>query len=319
MLELSTEEAMTNFSEDDEEFARYQDAHEMYTQYGEHGMDGWDYSRALQVLGGLLSCRLYQSGRMSGSVSSDRQKKLQSAFTSWEELADSYIYGYAFWQNETADDVETKFRIQAYAELVEMENSPYSVAYDTKLENTGKMGRNGKKNAKRMKCQMDMFPSDVQIQKVFRYVFRKNMCLTKKIMKSMKIPNLPNHVGMETASISVIRQNFWMTGTMQNCQKKYWTEGNAQEKENAEKKGGTYEAGEIKSLSVKEDLTVFYLAEKEVTEGGTQQISYQAVAEVGGKYLVKCYISDVASPGYELMLGMNEEALIKELFSDFRW
>jgi hypothetical protein len=56
-----------------------------------------------------------------------------------------------------------------------------------------------------------------------------------------------------------------------------------------------------------------------VTEGGTQQISYQAVAEVGGKYLVKCYISDVASPGYELMLGMNEEALIKELFSDFRW
>lgn len=63
----------------------------------------------------------------------------------------------------------------------------------------------------------------------------------------------------------------------------------------------------------------FYLAEKEVTEGGTQQISYQAVAEVGGKYLVKCYISDVASPGYELMLGMNEEALIKELFSDFRW
>ena len=40
LLELSTEEAMTNFSEDDEEFARYQDAHEMYTQYGEHGMDG---------------------------------------------------------------------------------------------------------------------------------------------------------------------------------------------------------------------------------------------------------------------------------------
>ena len=52
-----------------------------------------------------------------------------------------------------------------------------------------------------------------------------------------------------------------------------------------------------------------------MTEGGTQQISYQAVAEVGGKYLVKCYISDVASPGYELMLGMNEEALIKELFT----
>ena len=66
--------------------------------------------------------------------------------------------------------------------------------------------------------------------------------------------------------------------------------------------------GKSSQLSVKEDSPFFILLKKEVTEGGTQQISYQAVAEVGGKYLVKCYISDVASPGYELMLGMNEEA-----------
>ena len=104
LLELSTEEAMTNFSEDDEEFARYQDAHEMYTQYGEHGMDGWDYSRALQVLG---DCYLadYINLEECLDLSLPIAKKLQSAFTSWEELADSYIYGYAFWQNETADDV----------------------------------------------------------------------------------------------------------------------------------------------------------------------------------------------------------------------
>lgn len=218
LLELSTEEAMTNFSEDDEEFARYQDAHEMYTQYGEHGMDGWDYSRALQVLG---DCYLadYINLEECLDLSLPIAKKLQSAFTSWEELADSYIYGYAFWQNETADDVETKFRIQAYAELVEMENSPYSVAYDTKLENTWKDGEKRKEERKAYEMSDGYVPTDVQIQKVFRYVFRKNMCLTKKIMKSMKIPNLPNHVGMETASISVIRQNFWMTGTMQNCKK----------------------------------------------------------------------------------------------------
>ena len=94
LLELSTEEAMTNFSEDDEEFARYQDAHEMYTQYGEHGMDGWDYSRALQVLG---DCYLadYINLEECLDLSLPIAKKLQSAFTSWEELADSYIYGYA--------------------------------------------------------------------------------------------------------------------------------------------------------------------------------------------------------------------------------
>ena len=78
LLELSTEEAMTNFSEDDEEFARYQDAHEMYTQYGEHGMDGWDYSRALQVLG---DCYLadYINLEECLDLSLPIAKKLQSA------------------------------------------------------------------------------------------------------------------------------------------------------------------------------------------------------------------------------------------------
>ena len=113
---------------------------------------------------------------MSGSVSSDR-KKLQSAFTSWEELADSYIYGYAFWQNETADDVETKFRIQAYAELVEMENSPYSVAYDTKLENTWKDGEKRKEERKAYEMSDGYVPirctdtESVQVRLPEEYVF----------------------------------------------------------------------------------------------------------------------------------------------------
>ena len=318
MLELSTEEAMTNFSEDDEEFARYQDAHEMYTQYGEHGMDGWDYSRALQVLG---DCYLadYINLEECLDLSLPIAKKLQSAFTSWEELADSYIYGYAFWQNETADDVETKFRIQAYAELVEMENSPYSVAYDTKLENTWKDGEKRKEERKACEMSDGYVPirctdtESVQVRLPEEYVF------DKEDYEEYENTKFSKPCGDGDSIYISYQAEFLDDRHNAELQKKYWTEGNAQEKENAEKKGGTYEAGEIKSLSVKEDLTVFYLAEKEVTEGGTQQISYQAVAEVGGKYLVKCYISDVASPGYELMLGMNEEALIKELFSDFRW
>ena len=246
-------------------------------------------------------------------------KKLQSAFTSWEELADSYIYGYAFWQNETADDVETKFRIQAYAELVEMENSPYSVAYDTKLENTWKDGEKRKEERKAYEMSDGYVPirctdtESVQVRLPEEYVF------DKEDYEEYENTKFTKPCGDGDSIYISYQAEFLDDRNNAELQKKYWTEGNAQEKENAEKKGGTYEAGEIKSLSVKEDLTVFYLAEKEVTEGGTQQISYQAVAEVGGKYLVKCYISDVASPGYELMLGMNEEALIKELFSDFRW
>ena len=261
LLELSTEEAMTNFSEDDEEFARYQDAHEMYTQYGEHGMDGWDYSRALQVLG------------------------------------DCYL----------ADYINLE------------ENSPYSVAYDTKLENTWKDGEKRKEERKAYEMSDGYVPirctdtESVQVRLPEEYVF------DKEDYEEYENTKFTKPCGDGDSIYISYQAEFLDDRNNAELQKKYWTEGNAQEKENAEKKGGTYEAGEIKSLSVKEDLTVFYLAEKEVTEGGTQQISYQAVAEVGGKYLVKCYISDVASPGYELMLGMNEEALIKELFSDFRW
>ncbi len=365
LLKLSTEEAMTHFSEDDEEFARYQDAHEMYTEYGEHGMDGWDYSRALQVLG---DCYLadYINLEECLDLSLPITKKLQSAFKSWEELADSYIYGYAFWQNETADDVETKLRIQSYVELVKMENSPYSVAYDTKLENTWKDGEKRKEERKAYEMSDGYVPirctdtESIQVRLPEEYVFEKedyeeyeNTKFTKPCGNGDSIyisyqaeflddrnnaEFLPEEYVFEKEdyeeyentkftkpcgngdSIYISYQaEFLDDRNNAELQKKYLTEGKAKEKENAEKQGGTYEAGEIKSLSVKEDLTVFYLAEKEVTEGGTQQISYQAVAEVGGKYLVKCYISDVASPGYELMLGMNEEALIKELFSEFRW
>lgn len=108
-------------------------------------------------------------------------KKLQSAFTSWEELADSYIYGYAFWQNETADDVETKFRIQAYAELVEMENSPYSVAYDTKLENTWKDGEKRKEERKAYEMSDGYVPirctdtESVQVRLPEEYEFKRRL------------------------------------------------------------------------------------------------------------------------------------------------
>ena len=318
LLKLSTEEAMTHFSEDDKEFARYQDAHEMYTEYGEHGMDGWDYSRALQVLG---DCYLadYINLEECLDLSLPIAKTLQSTFTSWEELADSYIYGYAFWQNETADDVETKLRIQSYVELVKMENSPYSVAYDTKLENTWKDGEKRKEERKAYEMSDGYVPirctdtESVQVRLPEEYEFQKEDYEEYENTKFTK------SCGDGDSIYISYQAEFLDDRNNAELQKKYLIEGNAKEKENAEKQGATYEAGEIKSLSVKEDLTVFYLAEKEVTEGGTQQISYQAVAEVGGKYLVKCYISDVASPGYELMLGMNEEALVKELFSDFRW
>ena len=88
-----------------------QDAHEMYTQYGEHGMDGWDYSRALQVLG---DCYLadYINLEECLDLSLPIAKKLQSGIYELGRTGDSYIYGYAFWQNETADDVETKFEFR---------------------------------------------------------------------------------------------------------------------------------------------------------------------------------------------------------------
>lgn len=135
-MDLS-EEMMRYRMNDPENRYTYSAAYRAWKAYGEHGLDGWDYCRALQVLG---DC--YQVGYINLEECLDQSlviaKTLQGLYGSWEELAMSYLYGYQFWKN---DDMESSVsdsgaRMEIYEILKERLEGPYSLPYDTELINT---------------------------------------------------------------------------------------------------------------------------------------------------------------------------------------
>lgn len=126
-MDLS-EEMMRYRMNDPENRYTYSAAYRAWKAYGEHGLDGWDYCRALQVLG---DC--YQVGYINLEECLDQSlviaKTLQGLYGSWEELAMSYLYGYQFWKN---DDMKSSVsdsgaRMEIYEILKERLEGPYSL------------------------------------------------------------------------------------------------------------------------------------------------------------------------------------------------
>lgn len=140
LLELSEDEAMANIPQD-EDYYQYQAAYEAYEKYGEKGLNGWDYSRALQVLGDCYQAE-YINLEECLELSLPIAQALQADYGSWEGVAESYLYGYQFWTKEDKDSAvtETNNRWEVYQELAAMKNGPYSVPYDTVLEDTWSEG-----------------------------------------------------------------------------------------------------------------------------------------------------------------------------------
>ena len=99
-----------------------------YLGYGPSSIDGWDYSRALSLLGWY-----YVAGFYTESEALDKAleiaKELQGKFSSWDELTESYMRGYEYWSDESADP-----RREVYNDLKGRSDSPYQIAWDTVLE-----------------------------------------------------------------------------------------------------------------------------------------------------------------------------------------
>ena len=134
LLSISEEDVMAKLPED-ENLPRYQTAYEAYQKYGEYGIDGWDYCRALQILGDCYQAE-YINLEECLNLSLPIAQKLQSIYSGWEGVAEGYLYGYSFWQKELPEDYDSRARWDIYEELKEMPDGPYQIAYDTKLENT---------------------------------------------------------------------------------------------------------------------------------------------------------------------------------------
>lgn len=139
LLSLDEEELLSRVEREHGDAGEFQAAYRAYHAMGENAVDAWDYSRVLQVLG---DC--YQAEYINLEECLDQSlavaKKLQEEFESWDEVCESYLYGFQFWKKEDADYhlSETADRREVYEELKEMEEGPFSVPYDTKLQENWK-------------------------------------------------------------------------------------------------------------------------------------------------------------------------------------
>lgn len=118
------------FDETQEEAEFDASTYEMYKEYGETAIDGWDYCRALSLLSFY-----YMAGYYTKEEALDKSleiaKTVQPLFTSWDELIDSYLRGYEYWAE--ADSSE---RREIYEELLAADDNPFRVDYNITLEKT---------------------------------------------------------------------------------------------------------------------------------------------------------------------------------------
>lgn len=102
----------------------------MYKEFGETAIDGWDYCRALSLLSFY-----YMAGYYTKEEALDKSLEIaetvQPLFTSWDELIDSYLRGYEYWAEEDSSE-----RRALYEELLAADDNPFRVDYNTTLEKT---------------------------------------------------------------------------------------------------------------------------------------------------------------------------------------
>lgn len=108
----------------------YAECYGAYETMGEKAIDGWDYCRALNLLG-----YYYTAGYYTDTEALDKSLEIaqtvQAEFGSWDELIDSYMIGYEYWAEESSEE-----RRQIYEDLKGKEDNPYGVDFKMTLEKT---------------------------------------------------------------------------------------------------------------------------------------------------------------------------------------
>lgn len=115
----------------EEDEAQYlADSYSMYKEYGENAIDGWDYCRALNLMGYYYIAGYYTE-QEALDKSLEIAEQVQPMFGSWDELIDSYLRGYEYWAEESSDE-----RRAVYEDLKTRDDNPFAVDYNTTLEKT---------------------------------------------------------------------------------------------------------------------------------------------------------------------------------------
>ena len=119
----------------DGEAARQMAAYMGYRTYGAYAASGWDYSRALMLLG-----QCYVGGYYTYEEAMDKSlelgKELQSMFTSWEDFMQSYMYGFVYWSKSDPTKPQSEFQYRAgiYQYLNSLEDGPFKMDWNMELK-----------------------------------------------------------------------------------------------------------------------------------------------------------------------------------------
>ncbi len=121
---------LENFDIDEEEAQNYADWFGFYEQYGSDAAAGWDYSRAMSLLGYYYLAGFYtQEEALDKSL--EAGKTIQGIFDSWDSFMESYFVGYEYWSEENSDE-----RRQIYEDIKASADNPFVLEWGMTLEKT---------------------------------------------------------------------------------------------------------------------------------------------------------------------------------------
>lgn len=121
---------LENFETDEQEAQDYADWYNAYEEMGGNAIAGWDYSRAMSLLGYYYLAGYYTEEEAL-DASLELAKTIQGVFDSWDSFMESYFAGYEYWAEESSEE-----RRGIYADLKAAADSPYSVDWNLTLEKT---------------------------------------------------------------------------------------------------------------------------------------------------------------------------------------
>lgn len=95
----------------------------------------WDLSRANQLYADFYICG-YMTYEEAMDASLKNSLKLQEMYDSWDDMVSAYMLGYQFWQSDPCltDNSPTMRRYQCVQTLELMDDGPYTLDWDMKLE-----------------------------------------------------------------------------------------------------------------------------------------------------------------------------------------
>ena len=322
ILELSSGEAMVEIagydSLSEEEVCKYQTAYEAYQKYGENGIDGWDYCRALQILGDCYQAE-YINLEECLDLSLPIAQELQKTYENWDGVAESYLYGYSFWKGERTDDYDSQKRWEVYEELKNMESGPYTVPYDTKLENTWKDGAKAKEKEDKDDAKAGYVSvkagelGEVKVRLPEDYVWQEDFDSSTGMVLFEK----ENPEGGVDLSVSYKLRSKKEFPDMVEMEEESALSKEKTRRESAEGKG-VFESSGIQTKKVG-DLDVSYIMFYDnLDDTSIHEIDYYAWAPIGDSYLLLAEVSHADNKAKELMID-KEGLILDTVFADIKY